>query len=142
MIAGKHGDAHPNATVSLTLIGVFYSVRDEFVNDKSRRNRSVGGNFDAALQISDDFTLSDAFIQILANRFNVSPHIQPLCISGAIQVMMRPGYGGDAICGFLELRRKFRIVVAARLQPQHAHHDRETVIDAMIHLLAQEIMAL
>ncbi len=89
-----------------------------------------------------NFALPEAGAEVFADSFDVSSHIETLDVRRLIQLLVHPRDGADAERCVFQSLREFRLDIFARLKAQHAYDQRKAILDPMVHLLDEKLLAL
>ena len=89
-----------------------------------------------------NFALREAGAEVFANAFDVSSDVEALDVRRLIQLLVHPGDGADAERCVFKLLREFRLDIFARLKAQHADDQRKAILDPVVHLLDEKLLAL
>ena len=80
--------------------------------------------------------------EVLADRFDVSPHIETLDVGRLIQLFVHPGDSSHAKGRVFQLLGERGVAIFAGLEAKHARDKREAVLHPVIHLADEKLMPL
>ena len=74
--------------------------------------------------------------------FDISSDVEALDVRRLIQLLVHSCDGAHAERCIFKLLREFRLVILARLEAQHADDQGKAILDPMVHLLDEKLLAL